>query len=54
MEQALNPMKKQLATPVTFTPQLHPWAYLIMPVVIVTHRIHSWDPETPKQYKYNY
>lgn len=31
VEQALNPVRKWLVTPVTFMRLLYPWAYLVMP-----------------------
>ena len=51
MERALNPIIKEFVTPKAFMPLLHPWAYLLTPVIIialvtlviiVAHQVPNW------------
>lgn len=41
MEWNLNPIRKQLVTPMTFLPLLHQWDYIAGPVINIVHRLHK-------------
>ena len=40
-EWAFKPIIK--AGPITFMSLLHPWVYLVMLVITIVHRVHSWE-----------
>lgn len=42
VDKAVNAIRKEMITPMTYMSLLHQWACIARLVIIVTHRVHRW------------